>query len=387
VRRTPLADAISLSDADVESLRRQVGRTIPLKGWHEAATADAIWHFAAAVGDDNPLWFDREHAGKTRWGGLVAPPTYFYTCERGLPTPLDEDLTEIRDDLLPNVPSVWIRSSWKWQRLLRVGERVRSTWELAGIRVVTGRSRQPSVHQIEQFTHRDAGGEIIAEEIRDILRRPAVAESITPDALAPRRLSASETAAIAERYALEAGRRERNQNLCWEDVDVGTSLGPITKGPLTLMNLVSWLLGWGSPMAYSNRLLWEYLQAHPSAAVLDQSLGVLEPREARHLVPDLAREVGFLGGYDFGAQRITWIVHLLTDFAGANGFVSDVDVKLRRPNVVGSVALIQGHIAGKELSGDVACVNCAITVVNESDEVLADSTATVILPRKEARAQ
>ena len=36
----------------------------------------AIVKFAQAIGDENPLWNDQAAARKTRYGGLIAPPTF-----------------------------------------------------------------------------------------------------------------------------------------------------------------------------------------------------------------------------------------------------------------------------------------------------------------------
>jgi len=44
--------------------------------WNWDVTADAIRHFAFGIGDENPLWIDPEHAKKSRYGRLMAPPAY-----------------------------------------------------------------------------------------------------------------------------------------------------------------------------------------------------------------------------------------------------------------------------------------------------------------------
>lgn len=36
----------------------------------------AVRKFAKAIGDANPLWQDEAYARKTRYGGIVAPPTF-----------------------------------------------------------------------------------------------------------------------------------------------------------------------------------------------------------------------------------------------------------------------------------------------------------------------
>ncbi len=40
------------------------------------AHLEDIRNFATAVGDDNGLWLDTDYARSTRWGGIIAPPTF-----------------------------------------------------------------------------------------------------------------------------------------------------------------------------------------------------------------------------------------------------------------------------------------------------------------------
>ena len=53
----------------------------------EAITYDvergAIRKFAEAIGDDNPLYVDEEAARKSRYGGLIAPPTFMRSMSAG----------------------------------------------------------------------------------------------------------------------------------------------------------------------------------------------------------------------------------------------------------------------------------------------------------------
>src|SRR3972149_1825058 len=47
------------------------------------ATRDNIMNFADAVGDNNPLWINEEHARKTRFPLITAPPTFLYNISHG----------------------------------------------------------------------------------------------------------------------------------------------------------------------------------------------------------------------------------------------------------------------------------------------------------------
>ena len=46
----------------------------------------AIIKFAQAIGDDNPLFIDEEAARQTRYGGLIAPPTFLRSMPSGRST-------------------------------------------------------------------------------------------------------------------------------------------------------------------------------------------------------------------------------------------------------------------------------------------------------------
>ena len=44
---------------------------------NQYCTTDLIRHYTDAIGDwRNPLWRNDEYARNTRWGGIIAPPTF-----------------------------------------------------------------------------------------------------------------------------------------------------------------------------------------------------------------------------------------------------------------------------------------------------------------------
>ena len=60
--------------AHAERLKRKIGHQ---SGPHvQAVEAGAIAKFARAIGETNPLFFDDAYARTTRFGGIIAPPTY-----------------------------------------------------------------------------------------------------------------------------------------------------------------------------------------------------------------------------------------------------------------------------------------------------------------------
>lgn len=59
------------------SIQNLKGREIPT--FEMPIERGKIKEFAAAIGDDNPVYYDPEYAKKTKFGGILAPPTFTTT--------------------------------------------------------------------------------------------------------------------------------------------------------------------------------------------------------------------------------------------------------------------------------------------------------------------
>ena len=65
---------MSESSVITEALRSAIGRKSKTKILD--VEKGHIRKFAEAVGDSNPLWHDELHASKSRYGAIIAPPTF-----------------------------------------------------------------------------------------------------------------------------------------------------------------------------------------------------------------------------------------------------------------------------------------------------------------------
>src|SRR5258708_116304 len=100
-----------------------------MRPWNTLVSKDTIWHFAMGLGDDHPLFADPAYAAGTRGRGLIAPPTYLYSCTSGGPPPgFTESLDT--DGLLPGVLGLWASDHWTWHSPTRVGVELTATTEL-----------------------------------------------------------------------------------------------------------------------------------------------------------------------------------------------------------------------------------------------------------------
>jgi acyl dehydratase len=89
----------------------------------------AIRRFAEALGDSNPLYADEKAARHSRFGGIIAPPTFY----RSLPA--------ARRISIPNLPSRGLDggSEWEFFLPLRPGDRITVTTRLVEVREAEGR--------------------------------------------------------------------------------------------------------------------------------------------------------------------------------------------------------------------------------------------------------
>ena len=52
--------------------------------FNEEATRGAIKRFADGIGDPNPLWRDVEYGKQTRYGSIIAPPSWAFSVLAGI---------------------------------------------------------------------------------------------------------------------------------------------------------------------------------------------------------------------------------------------------------------------------------------------------------------
>ena len=90
----------------------------------------AIIKFARAIGDDNPLFNDEVEARRSRYGGLIAPPTFLRSMVSARPElPFTLPLERLLDG----------GSDWEYFEPVRAGDRITSVGRIEDISERTGR--------------------------------------------------------------------------------------------------------------------------------------------------------------------------------------------------------------------------------------------------------
>lgn len=84
----------------------------------------AIIKFARAIGDTNPIYTDEEAARRSRYGGLVAPPTFFRSLRSG---PMKVNVES------PYPANLDGGSEWEYYEPARPGDRITVTHKISNI--------------------------------------------------------------------------------------------------------------------------------------------------------------------------------------------------------------------------------------------------------------
>lgn len=367
----------------IREARSLIGSEIRTEGWNREASWDAIRHYAFGLGDDNPLFSDREYGARSPHRSMLAPPTFLYTICDGAICPG-----------LPGIQPIYGAARWEWHRPVKLGELITSRTTLADvIEVGRGQNTAGMLVQRGDITYYDAAGEKVAHLISDTLRIPraTAAGGLSYQPRAEYRYSKAELDAI-ERDVLAEERRGSVPRY-WEDVRTGEEVAPVVKGPINQFTMTAYYAGCvGSPGYKAAELAWKYRhlantapellpnQYDPSyfAEYVSPSMG--------HQDSSVAREIGMPGRYNNGPQRVGWSAHMLTNWSGDHGQLRRLDLQLRRPELFGDTLWFRGVVTDKRVDEHRrGLVDVRLWSVNQSGEETSKGAATVELPRRPTR--
>ncbi len=108
-----------------EELRNKIGIESEPKTYE--IEKGMIRRFVLAIDDPNPLWQDEECARKSRYGGIVAPPTFILTI----------GFEQIQQQILTTIPSGTILhgdTMLECYQVIRPGDVVTATTKITNIR-------------------------------------------------------------------------------------------------------------------------------------------------------------------------------------------------------------------------------------------------------------
>jgi acyl dehydratase len=278
--------------------------------------------------------------------------------------------------------------SWRYLQPLYDGDEVRATKELVQLEFKSGRMSSRMLIQADEMRYYNQRDELVAVQIMPAFRMEREESKSTGKnkALELGVYTADQIAEIDDEITRETPRGAETRY--WEDVQIGDSIDPVTKGPLTLPDMVAWLQGIGSPHVRAGKYWVDYRRQSPKVAVTDPKTGIPQAVERVHWDNYMAGEIGMPAPYDYGSQRGGYASYWASLWPGDEGWVAELDVQYRGMVFLGDVYRIKGEIVDKWRGAKTGTgyVQGRLTSVNQRGDDIMPGTVIFALPSTETGA-
>ncbi|WP_433526179.1 FAS1-like dehydratase domain-containing protein [Nocardia pseudovaccinii] len=375
-----------LTDQAIERSRRRLGIPNPQRNppHNYQVTWDGVRHFAFGYGDDNPLYCDPDYAARTRWGSLIAPPTFLYTMgEDAAPKPDAETKALLKGDPFAGLGSYQAVMEFEWWQPLRLGDRSRVLQTQVGVQPKRSSFGGRTAHVTQDYLYTNGSGEMHAVRRGTWIN----AERHTSSKRAKEKLeqtpyTPAQLAEIDAAYAAET--RRGAEPRYWEDVAVGEVLQPKVKGPLTTTDVVVWHLGWGMQLTPPGAFkIAANIRRKAPGLYPANGLNIPDTVQRLHWEPARAQELGLPNSYDYGGMRETWLCHLLTDWVGDDGWLWKLRCEHRKFNYIGDTTWVRGTVVDKRQVDGRNEIHLEVRCENQRGEITTPGTAVVLLPTRD----
>jgi acyl dehydratase len=343
--------------------------------FNEYATRDNIRKFVDGIGDTNPLYRDEEYAKGTRYGSLIAPPSFVFSVLAGVQFGWR------------GLAGYHSSSDMEFYKPIKAGQKVIPEEIYVGF-------EGPKQSGFSERTIFDYFDNLYCDENHDLItkvRRLVIrAERKKSREIGkyagiklPHPWTEEELHKLEEEVLAEQVRGADPRY--WEDVRIGEELPQLVKGPLGLTDNVAAVVAGLAParLAAHGCSLREY-RKKPAWAFRDPLTNALEPIFAVHYNSEAAKAMGLPFPYDVGTQRHCWLIQFLTDWMGDEGWLKRSYAEYRRFVYFSDVVKIRGSVVEKFVADEGAyCVKIKINSFNQREEDVMPGEAIISLPSKE----
>ena len=366
-----------ITEEGLASLRERIGVKITntVEPWNYEATRDAIRHYAHGIGDNNPLWCDPEYAKNTKYGDLVALPSFMFTTSR---------IISGYCGGLSGVHAMWAGADWNWHKPVMRNDVITTEAYLKDLVEHQTRFAGRAFQQIYHVDFYNQNGDLVADADSWVFRtdRDEARERGTKYTEVKGKVEPFTDEQLAEWYKLYENEEVRGATpRYWEDVQEGEKLPTMMKGPMTVTGFICYAQGWGGLYIRANKLAWEMQQKHPGTGIKNR-FNVPDCPERVHWDEEFALQVGAPGAYDYGPERCSWLTHQATNWMGDDGFLRSAKSEIRRHNPDGDVIFIDGEVTRKWVEDGKHLVEIKQVAKTHRDELSAQGSSVVELPSR-----
>lgn len=372
-------------EEDIDRAKALVGQYAASnrREWLTQATPDAMRNFARSYGDDNPLFASETYGRSTRWGGQIAPP--MIGIAMNAPLRSDPPKERVKRPSFRGIHVFVSGSTWTWYRPVKEGDRLYSFGGTESVVEKKSEFAERSVLITGANVRMNQDGAIvaIARTLAIHTERKTAREKGKYSAIEPATYTDDDIARIDAIYAGEQVRGAEPR--CWEDVEVGETITPKAKGPLTVTDMVVFHAGGYGFVPYepcSNRIAYENRQRIAPFYVKNE-YGVPDVAQRVHWDSAWAQAIGNPMAYDYGVMRDCHLTHFVTDWMGDDAWLVEQSSEIRKFNYIGDTTIITGEVVGKRVEDGRYLVDIEMRGTNQRDVVTCPGRAVVALPSRD----
>lgn len=371
-------DNAAITQATIDEMRAKLGTKLRIDDsvHNEYATRMAILKFAHGIGDNNPLWTDEVYAGKSPYGGIIAPPSFIWAC-------------------FAQVQFGWrglggfhAGCDVEFLKPVYLGDKITAECvytDFEGPKKSSFAEETVIDHFHNQYWNQRR--ELVAKYhwwVVRYSRAKTQPKAKKNNIELPHPWTDEQLAEIEKEVASEKIRGKVKRY--WEDTEIGEELSPVTKGPLGITDEIAYIIGGGVPiprMTAHGVALATY-RKHPAWAFRDPNTYALEPIFAVHYNKQAANAMGLPQAYDVGLQRHCWGIHLITNWMGDDAWLKRSYAEYRKFVYLSDVVYLKGKVTKKYIDseGDY-CVEIGRHAINQRGEEVMPGYAIVALPSKD----
>ncbi len=335
--------------------------------WNTEVTAQAIRHFAYGISDDNPLWLDIDYATKTKYGKLLAPPTFLtsvlYPALHGYP--MDIPMSSLVGSL-----------EYQWFKPIFIGDRLTPMAKQTGVEENRDRHNRPLVCILSETSYHNQENELVAKAKSNLVWIARTEE----DLLIERQIYQYSEAELNQiKQALEAEKRRGEEILWGEDVEIDSELPPLVRGPLTMGDLICWQSAIG-PSYRAGALGYKDGLKAPHTLTRNPITGWQVKYSQQHEDFLITKQRGMSAPFDNSMMRFAWLSPLLTNWMGDAGELKRLSIEMIAPVIYGDTVWYQGKVIKKIEIETGILVTIKVTGKNQLGELTTTGESEVLLP-------
>ncbi|MFE9320946.1 MaoC family dehydratase N-terminal domain-containing protein [Nocardia sp. NPDC052278] len=395
-KATPEPDVIELDLSDVEP---RVGQPIGGGQLWEPCSASDIRRWVMAMDYPNPLHWDHEFAGESRYGGIIAPQSIAVALDYG------HGCAPACVGRIPGSHLIFGGEEWWFYgAAVRPGDKLFQDRRFHDYKVVQTKFAGPTMFQRGDTTHRNQHGTLVARERSTSIRylaaeanKRGMYENQVGEVKRWTELESNEIAVLRHEWLMS---NRLGISPHFDEVEVGDRLPRRVLGPHSIASFTTeyraflfniWgTFGWVTPEGVEDP--WVYQDpGWTEGFAFDEEGAKIDPRKRDglyvgpsrgHIDGDKAGAVGMARAYGYGATMGAWCTDYLAYWAGNDGLVRHIKSDFRGPAFEGDVTYFDAEVIDKEAMSTwgVPLVQIKLRLTNQDGGVLVDSTAEVELP-------